>query len=70
MLAIGFINFNMCRDSETIEGAISADFRRRFPASQKIVLCLYVYFYLRVKEICSSYLDFLKQKNRPFNSDV
>ena len=34
------------------------------------MLCLYVHFYLRVKEICSSYLDLLKQKIRPFNSNV
>ena len=34
-----------------------------------LVLCLYVYFYLRVKEICSSYLDLLII-NKKFNSNV
>ena len=48
------------------------DFRRRFPASQKILsavqCCAYMYIFISEKEISSLYLDLLKL--RPFNSNV
>ena len=54
MLAICFIRQSQYvhRDSETIEGAILADFRRQCPSSRKILCTVwcYVYMYIFISE--------------------
>ena len=53
-------------DRRSILSILSDDFLllRRF----YVLFCLYVYVYLGVKEICSSYLDLLKSKNSTISS--
>ena len=53
------ISLKVYRDSKTIEGEMLTDSCFSEDLMYSLVLCLYVYFYLRVKVICSSYLDSL-----------